>query len=239
MYLEEFRIGHLYSVSEVSKSETGGGEGVEVIEEVDFDERCSPPSFPLLANGQTFTEGCYTHKAYHGAAKLPRMTHMLLPRVKGAFVEHSWSAFPYCRSVITIFGLTGWDFRERVVRKLDIANDPLPTADYQTGWDPCLVGSEKAGRAPLPKDGTGEWMNKVNPVMTCYKVVKVWFNWFGLKDRVEKQVLKYYDTYFLNFHRKLVCWMDEYHGLTMEEIRRIELETREKLSPVRKDVLLY
>lgn len=32
--------------------------------------------------------------------------------------------------------------------------------DYHPEWDPCLVGSVKANRAPLPHDNTGEWMVK-------------------------------------------------------------------------------
>ena len=30
-------------------------------------------------------------------------------------------------------------------------------------------------------------------------------------------------------HRQAWCWQDEYHGLTIEDIRRLELETQIKL----------
>lgn len=54
--VEEFQIGQLYSVTEASKNETGGGEGVEVLENVPFsDTRLFGP----------YDSGQYTHKIYH------------------------------------------------------------------------------------------------------------------------------------------------------------------------------
>ncbi len=44
-------MGQLYAVAEASKNETGGGEGVEVIENRPYEE-----------NGE---KGQYTHKIYH------------------------------------------------------------------------------------------------------------------------------------------------------------------------------
>ncbi|RUS84607.1 hypothetical protein EGW08_007634 [Elysia chlorotica] len=254
MSLEEFRVGHQFSVNEVSKEETGGKEGVEIVAQFPFND----PSNPLRANGKTFPEGYFTHKIYYGARKLPRTIHMLFPTGGLEFHERSWDAFPYSRTVIlaadghkypkdffyvvietfyaadngtseNIHGLTGRDLSQRRVRKIDIANGAISSMDYKAELDPCLVGSEKAGRAPIPKDITGEWMNNVNPVMTCYKVVKVWCRWFGLQDQIQKQILRSYDMYFLLYHRKLVCWMDKYYGLTMEDLRKTEKETKEEL----------
>lgn len=47
----QYHVGQLYAVAEASKNETGGGEGVEVIENRPYDE-----------NGE---KGQYTHKIYH------------------------------------------------------------------------------------------------------------------------------------------------------------------------------
>ena len=55
--VEEYQIGQLYSLTEASKNETGGGEGVEVLKNKPFSD------VPLL-NG-TYTSGQYTHKIYH------------------------------------------------------------------------------------------------------------------------------------------------------------------------------
>ena len=37
---------------------------------------------------------------------------------------------------------------------------------------------------------------------------------------------------FTNFHRQVFCWMDKWYGLTMEDIRRIEEETKHELDLV-------
>ena len=37
---------------------------------------------------------------------------------------------------------------------------------------------------------------------------------------------------FTNFHRQVFCWMDKWYGLTMDDIRRIEEETKHELDLV-------
>lgn len=37
---------------------------------------------------------------------------------------------------------------------------------------------------------------------------------------------------FTNFHRQVYCWLDKYHGLTMDDIRRIEEQTKKELDEV-------
>ncbi|KAJ1932128.1 hypothetical protein EC988_009558, partial [Linderina pennispora] len=50
--VEEYKIAQLYSVAKMSMNETGGGEGVEVLENRPYDD-------PKLGKGQ------YTLKIYH------------------------------------------------------------------------------------------------------------------------------------------------------------------------------
>ncbi|BFZ18464.1 hypothetical protein BsWGS_21503 [Bradybaena similaris] len=255
MSVDEYHIGQLYSVAQASKNETGGGEGVEVKVNEAFDERTHVPSPKLCANGRDFTQGQYTHKIYHLSSKVPSFVRMLAPKGSLEIHEKAWNAYPYCRTIVTnpdfmkldfyimiesfhapdsgntynIHGLTGRDLSVREVVKIDIANDKVAPKDYKPEWDPCLVGSPKAGRPPLPRDKTGEWMNKVQPVMCCYKVVKVWFKWFGLQKRMESFALLQEERLFLNFHRQVVCWTDEFYGLTMDDIRRLEANVKDEL----------
>ena len=37
---------------------------------------------------------------------------------------------------------------------------------------------------------------------------------------------------FSKFHREVCCWIDKWYGLTMDDIRRIEEETRRELNEV-------
>jgi len=41
---------------------------------------------------------------------------------------------------------------------------------------------------------------------------------------------------FTNFHRQLFCWIDKWIELNMEDIRRMEEETRRELDEVSKHV---
>ncbi|KAG7214296.1 hypothetical protein INR49_023184, partial [Caranx melampygus] len=83
--VEEYQVGQLYAVAEASKSETGGGEGVEVL-----------VNEPYENDGQ---KGQYTHKIYHLQSKVPGIVRALAP--KGALEVHekAWNAYPYCRPV--------------------------------------------------------------------------------------------------------------------------------------------
>lgn len=47
--------------------------------------------------------------------------------------------------------------KNRDVVHIDIANDPVTTADYKPDEDPTKFKSEKTGRGPL----TGQWVDKV------------------------------------------------------------------------------
>lgn len=68
--------------------------------------------------------------------------------------------------------------------------------------------------------------------MTCYKLVTIKFKWWGLQTRVESMVQSIEQRLFTVFHRQLVCWMDRWHGLTMNDIRRLEEETKHALDLV-------
>lgn len=68
--------------------------------------------------------------------------------------------------------------KAREVVRIDIANDPVNTADYKADEDPTKFKSQKTGRGPLQGP---DWREKINPVMTCYKLVTVEFKWFGLQ----------------------------------------------------------
>ena len=45
-------------------------------------------------------------------------------------------------------------------------------------------------------------------------------------------LVQVYPRLFRNFHRQVFCWLDEWYGLTMDDIRRIEDETKQELDKV-------
>lgn len=90
----QYQVAQLYSVAEVSKNETGGGEGIEVLKNEPFTDH------PLL-NGK-YSSGQYTYKIYHLASKVPAFIRLLAPKGSLEIHEEAWNAYPYCRTVITV-----------------------------------------------------------------------------------------------------------------------------------------
>lgn len=256
MTVEEYQVAQLWSVAEASKNETGGGEGIEVLVNEPFDETRHPPKTKLEANGKVYTSGQFTHKIYHLASRVPAFIRMIAPKGSLEIHEEAWNAYPYCRTVITnpdymkdafyikietihlddrgekenTHSLPPDDMKIRKVVPIDIANDSVKHDDYKVEWDPQKNRSEKTGRGPL----VGPWKESVQPVMCAYKLVSCKFKWFGIQNRVEKFIQTQERRIFANFHRQVFCWMDKWHGLTMDDIRKLEEETKKELDEARR-----
>ncbi|XP_063853529.1 phosphatidylinositol transfer protein beta isoform-like isoform X10 [Scylla paramamosain] len=247
--VEEYQVAQLYSVAEASKNETGGGEGIEVLKNEPFE------NYPLL--GDEYNKGQYTYKIYHLKSKVPAFIRLLAPEGSLEMHEEAWNAYPYCRTIISnpsymkrnftvmietlhladmgtqenAHRLTGEKLNMREVVTIDIANDPVKPADYKADEDPTKFKSEKTGRGPLQGP---QWWKKCDPVMTCYKLVTCEFKWFGLQTRIEKFIMDAERRLFTNFHRQVFCWMDQWHGMDMNDIRQLEDTTKDELDEQRK-----
>ena len=71
--------------------------------------------------------------------------------------------------------------------------------------------------------------------MTCYKLYRVKFKWWGLQTKVQNVIFRAVFRLLTNFHRQLFCWLDKWYGMTMEDIRELEDKTKEELEELRKD----
>jgi hypothetical protein len=88
--------------------------------------------------------------------------------------------------------------------------------------EPSVAASEPEA-APLDEKHT----------MTCYKVVKMEFTGFGMRRFVQRWVTRaVIPNGFIDIHRKLFCWMDDWTDLTLKEIEAIENETAENVRAV-------
>jgi len=219
------------------------------LENVPEDKLYHIPEQKLSANGSSvYTKGQYTFKIYHLESKIPQFLRMISPKGSVEVYEESWNAYPYCRTIITnkymdknmymiiesihyedngrvenILDLSGRDLEKREVVMIDIANDKPSHEECSPDLDPCKVAAPKSGRPlPLVADKTGEWMDQVRPVMCCYKVVKVWFRWWGLQHKMEGFIMDAEQRLMTGFNRKVVCWQDRYHGMTIGDIRAFE-----------------
>ncbi len=50
-----------------------------------------------------------------------------------------------------------------------------------------------------------------------------------MQTLVENQTLEQYKKMLVAFYQQVYCWTDEWYGLTMEDIRELERETKEEL----------
>jgi hypothetical protein len=242
--LEEYEVAQLYMVAKFSAAESSGdsGDGVEVLKNEPFEE------------GDR--KGQYTHKIYHLASKLPSWMVSLLPKNALLLEEEAWNAYPRCTTVLKCPFLTKFrliletnhiadrgtsenalnmdakTLKKRQVEYIDIAMDQPD--NYVAEEDPTIFKSKKTGRGPLQEG----WTGACEPVMCAYKSVTVDVPYWGFGSRIEKFVAKTAQRkILLEGHRKCFTWLDEWHGLTMQDIRRMEAETAEAISRARKMAL--
>ncbi|GAQ84129.1 Phosphatidylinositol transfer protein [Klebsormidium nitens] len=235
--VEEYRVAQLYMVAKYSAAESGGdsgSDGVEIVKNEPFEN--------------DFGRGQYTNKIYHLASKLPSWLVSLIPKNALTLEEEAWNAYPRCVTVLkcpylskfklqldtmhlpdrgdsdNALDMSAAQLKKRQVEMIDIATDPVEK--YVEEEDPCKFKSKKTGRGPL-KAG---WHKKCDPVMTAYKLVTVDVPYFGWGSSVEKFVAKHAQRkVLLEGHRKLFCWLDEWFGLSMDDIRAMEKETAEAM----------
>uniref|UniRef100_A0A8C4Q157 Phosphatidylinositol transfer protein N-terminal domain-containing protein n=1 Tax=Eptatretus burgeri TaxID=7764 RepID=A0A8C4Q157_EPTBU len=112
---------------------------------------------------------------------------------------------------------------EKEVCFLDIALDEISERYYKEAEDLRNFVSTKTGRGPLCEG----WQNDSSPIMCSYKLVTVKFDVWGLQGRVEQFVHKAIRDVLLIGHRQAFAWVDEWYGMSMEEVRHFESTTQE------------
>jgi len=229
-------------IAKISKQQTGNGEGIEIVENKPFNDE----------NGS----GQYTHKIIHLGSKIPGWIKVWIPTTVLQVDEKAWNAYPYCKTVYSCpflgdrFSLTVTtrylpdagttenahsrtpaELKERAgVDVVDIANDPIDPAKYKAEEDPALFVSKKTGRGKLGKD----WINNTTPIMCSYKECSVQLRIWGLQTAGEAYIHKVaLRDVFLSGHRQAFCWLDEWIGLSLKDVRKIEEDTKAELDALR------
>ncbi|KAJ8354914.1 hypothetical protein SKAU_G00224810 [Synaphobranchus kaupii] len=110
------------------------------------------------------------------------------------------------------------------VSHIDILTDPYPEKHYKQSEDLSIWKSKKTGRGPL----VAEWRNDSEPIMCSYKRVQCSFGVYGLQGRTEEFIHKNIRDILLVGHRQAVAWTDEWHGMSLEEVREFERELQEQ-----------
>merc|ERR1712178_461066 len=64
--------------------------------------------------------------------------------------------------------------------------------------------------------------------MCIYKLCTVNFKWFGLQTIMEKLLLREQEKMITAFHRFVLCEIDDWKGMTSEDIENYEIEIQKK-----------
>lgn len=233
--VEEYKIGQLYMIAKHSHEQSQKGEGVEVVEN-------RPHEDSVHGTGQ------YTEKRIHISSKLPSWLRSLVPRIFYV-TEKAWNYFPftiteYSCSFVPRFSvniLTKYEnnngstdncldsssetLEARVVDFIDIAHDPCAPHHFKEDEDLSKFRSSKTSRGPL-SDG---WKDTIKPMMCSYKLVDVRFDMMYLiQARVEEFVHKSIREILLVGHRQAFAWIDEWFGLTLQDVRDFEAKMQEE-----------
>ncbi|TYJ18306.1 hypothetical protein E1A91_A09G114700v1 [Gossypium mustelinum] len=232
MSLEEYQVAQMYMVMKMQQQSTNGDEGVEVLENKRFQD-------------DVFGKGQYTSKVYRLQSKAPAWLTTIAPKDALVMQEEAWNAYPRCKTVIkcpyftkfsltietvhradngtseNVHGLNEEQLAARQVEIIDIASAETDYWSYAIGsssFDFPKFKSTKSGRGPL-LDG---WQDNCRPVMTAYKLVTIDAPYWGFGYRLEQALLAGERALFIESHRNCFGWIDEWFGLTMQQIRELE-----------------
>jgi hypothetical protein len=190
--------------------------------------------------------GQFTHKVYKIASKVPWFVRRIAPRDSLVMREKCWNVYPQVKTVVTneyfkgnfrleldtitrecvngepehnVHNLSPEMLEKREIVVVDIA-EPTSFGQYKEDEDPTLFKSKKTGRGPLKR---GEWISaSQQPLICVYKLLLVEFKVFGLQSRFESYFRNAYKEMFCSFHKQIFCWLDKWHDLSLEEVRKIE-----------------
>jgi hypothetical protein len=179
--VEEYQIAQLFATAEVSKDNTGGGEGVEILMNEPFQKPSAEAFLGHYVNGQ------YTKKIYHLGSRIPGWISVLFKDSTLSLHEEAWNAYPYCKTVLTnpfmkdnmvidistlhlpdrghsenVHRLDGDELKKRNVIYINIA-DKVSRNDYKAEYDPENFKSIKTSRGPLLQ--SEKWFENCQPYM--------------------------------------------------------------------------
>lgn len=247
--VEEYRIAQLYMIAKKSREESSGqGSGVEILVNEPYKDgpggqgqytkkiyhvgshlpgwiKSILPKTALMVEEEAWNAYPYTKTRY------------TCPFVEKFYLEIETYYFADNGHQENVFQLTGSDLRNRIVDVIDFVRDQLYGADYVRDEDPLYYVSQKSGRGPLSENWVEEYWNEVRDapqptpsgksMMCAYKLCRVEFRYWGMQTKIERFI---HDTALrktmLRAHRQAWAWQDEWHGLTMEDIREIERQTQ-------------
>lgn len=226
--VEEYHVGQVYMIARHSLEQSGDGSGVEVVE----NKQCEDPDHG---------KGHFTEKRIHLSSRLPYWIQAMCPKVF-YITEKAWNYYPYTITDYTCsfiprfhieimtryednsgttencLRLSLEELAERIVEHIDIAYDEVSAKHYKEEEDPRYYKSKKTGRGPLMEG----WRNNHNPIMCSYKVVKAYFEVWGMQTKVEEFVQSCIREILVLGHRQAFAWMDDWIEMDYTQVKEYE-----------------
>ncbi|KAL9678254.1 hypothetical protein QQ045_016096 [Rhodiola kirilowii] len=242
MSLEEYQVAQAFMVMKMQQQTTTSTEGVDILESREFQD-------------DVLGVGYYTSKVYRLQSKAPAWLAALAPADALILQEEAWNAYPRCKTVIkcpyfnkfsltidtihkadngkseNVHGLSQQQLAARQVELIDIATAATNYWSYVVGSNNVSFSdfkSVKTGRGPLCEG----WQEKCSPVMTAYKVVTIEAPYWGFGSRVEQVFLAGERALFIESHKNCFAWIDEWFGMTMEQICELEQQSQSSVDEV-------
>ncbi|XP_028312338.1 membrane-associated phosphatidylinositol transfer protein 2-like isoform X7 [Gouania willdenowi] len=249
MSVDEYRIAQLYMIQKKSREEScGEGSAVEILENKPYTDgpggigqythkvyhigmhipswfRSILPKAALRVEEESWNAYPYTRTSGYYYTSF-RYT---CPFVEKFSIDIETYYKPDTGNQVDVFNMSAADTRQRSIDPIDIVTDPITPHEYKAEEDPRLYKSVKTQRGPLQDDWIEEYNNNpgLTPIMCAYKLCKVEFRYWGMQSKIERFI---HDVglrkVMVRAHRQAWCWQDEWYGLTMEDIRELELETQ-------------
>ncbi|XP_033639182.1 phosphatidylinositol transfer protein beta isoform-like [Asterias rubens] len=231
--VDEFLLGYRWSIAESSILETGGGEGVQIVDDRTVD-------------GKEEGDLHYTHRILHLETKAPPIFSGL---AGGLFKVHekSWLASSGATTQYTEKRIMGDEF-EMEIRSKFIDGDDCQTegvlsqsgsaeviqVDFTAGipaqqeFDPTQCASDQGPLTP------GWARSGDRPQMCVYTYVEVNFGW-EIMQLVEERAMGAYQAILKKFYGQMFCWADDWAGLSEKKVEKKEMDTKTELNRIRQE----
>ena len=261
--VEQCNIAALYMTAKRSSQETGNGEGIEIDKNEPYERTVTTPQNPdgVQETGQYTHKIMHFKSRVPGVIRwaIPEKflhiheeswnsfphydTRYQMPGVGDDFILTCETAhIPYHKGDSipeNFFNLPEDELKQRVIIYSDILDGPAgDVKDLNLHGYSCPdagISEMKSTKKKPDQTKVPDWVNQYDGNMICViKVVRFMFKQFGLQSAVESFVMgRVFPQTFMDSHRAIVRWADEWKDMTIEDIRAMEEETKNNAKKVK------
>ena len=243
---------------EMTSNSDANDEGIVVLKNEPFDNTSGQLGEISEISGRPIPKikGQYTLKEYRLASRFPAFARAMLPAKALVLIEEAFNGYPTCQTTLTngyisnnkffisirtsfqagncnienALNLNEQELKARTIINLDLSQQNKEGEDYQTSTDPSLFHSKTTGRGPLQPT---KWMDTADPIMTAYKVCEICCDaaW-PFNGKAERTISSKQEESFLTQHARVFCSIDQWHYLSMLDIRILEDLTTKVLAEI-------